>query len=258
MATKLTKKTYERELERMQEELVQLQEAVRSEGLRVAVVFEGRDTAGKGGTIKRVTEKLNPRVCHVVALGTPTDRERGQWYFQRYLERLPTAGEIVLFDRSWYNRAGVERVMGFCTEEEVEEFFREAPEIERMLVRSGLVLIKYWLEVSAEEQLARLMERVEDPTKQWKLSPIDAEAPARYDDYSRAVAELFARTSVPESPWYLVNANDQKRARLNVMAHLLELLPQRKAPDVVKIKKPRKPAAPAALPANVVRVPERW
>ena len=258
MATKLTKKTYERELERMQEELVQLQEAVRADGMRVAVIFEGRDTAGKGGTIKRITEKLNPRVCHVVALGTPTDRERGQWYFQRYLERLPTAGEIVLFDRSWYNRAGVERVMGFCTEEEVEEFFREAPEIERMLVRSGLVLIKYWLEVSAEEQLARLMERVEDPTKQWKLSPIDAEAPARYDDYSRAIAELFARTSVAESPWHLVDANDQKRARLNVMAHLLELLPQRKAPDVVKIKKPKRRARSAELPATVVRVPERW
>ena len=258
MATKLTKKTYERELERMQEELVQLQEAVRADGLRVAVIFEGRDTAGKGGTIKRITDKLNPRVCHVVALGTPTDRERGQWYFQRYLERLPTAGEIVLFDRSWYNRAGVERVMGFCTEEEVEEFFREAPEIERMLVRSGLVLIKYWLEVSAEEQLARLMERVEDPTKQWKLSPIDAEAPARYDDYSRAIAELFARTSVTESPWHVVDANDQKRARLNVMAHLLELLPQRKAPDVVKIKKPKGRARSAELPATVVRVPERW
>ena len=258
MATKLTKKTYERELERMQEELVQLQEAVRADGLRVAVIFEGRDTAGKGGTIKRITEKLNPRVCHVVALGTPTDRERGQWYFQRYLERLPTAGEIVLFDRSWYNRAGVERVMGFCTVEEVEEFFREAPEIERMLVRSGLVLIKYWLEVSAEEQLARLMERVEDPTKQWKLSPIDAEAPARYDDYSRAIAELFARTSVMESPWHLVDANDQKRARLNVMAHLLELLPQREAPAVVKIKKPKRRARSAELPATVVRVPERW
>ena len=258
MAEKPRKKVYEAELERMQEELVLLQEAVRAEGLRVAVIFEGRDTAGKGGTIKRITDKLNPRVCHVVALGTPTDRERGQWYFQRYLERLPTAGEIVLFDRSWYNRAGVERVMGFCTDEEVEEFFREAPEIERMLVRSGLILIKYWLEVSAEEQLRRLMERVEDPTKQWKLSPIDAEAPARYDDYTRAAAEMFARTSVPESPWHVADANDQRRARLNVMAHLLELLPQRRTPEVVKIKKPRRKPR-ATLPAEVApRVPERW
>jgi polyphosphate kinase len=258
MAERLKKKVYERELARMQEELVLLQEAVRADGLRIAVVFEGRDTAGKGGTIKRITDKLNPRVCHVVALGTPTDRERGQWYFQRYLERLPTAGEMALFDRSWYNRAGVERVMGFCTEEEVEEFFREAPEIERMLVRSDLILIKYWLEVSAEEQLARLMERVEDPTKQWKLSPIDAEAPARYDDYSRAVAEMFARTSVPDSPWYLVDANDQRRARLNLMAHLLELLPQRRTPDVVRIKKPRRKPQPLVPPENVIRVPERW
>jgi polyphosphate kinase 2 len=258
MAEKPRKKVYEAELERMQEELVLLQEAVRAEGLRVAVIFEGRDTAGKGGTIKRITDKLNPRVCHVVALGTPTDRERGQWYFQRYLERLPTAGEIVLFDRSWYNRAGVERVMGFCTDEEVEEFFREAPEIERMLVRSGLILIKYWLEVSAEEQLRRLMERVEDPTKQWKLSPIDAEAPARYDDYTRAAAEMFARTSVPESPWHVADANDQRRARLNVMAHLLELLPQRRTPEVVKIKKPRRKPR-ATIPAEVPpRVPERW
>jgi polyphosphate kinase 2 len=258
MAGKLRKKVYEEELERMQEELVLLQEAVRAEGLRVAVVFEGRDTAGKGGTIRRITEKLNPRVCHVVALGTPTDRERGQWYFQRYLERLPTAGEIVLFDRSWYNRAGVERVMGFCEEDDVEEFFREAPEIERMLVRTGLVLVKYWLEVSAEEQLNRLTERVEDPTKQWKISPIDVEAPVRYDDYTRAAAEMFARTSVPESPWHLVDADDQRTARLNLMAHLLELLPQRRTPEVVRIKKPRRKARAAAPPEGAVRVPERW
>ena len=211
---------------------MQLQEAVRADGLRIAVIFEGRDTAGKGGTIKRITDKLNPRVCHVVALGTPTDRERGQWYFQRYIERLPTAGEIVLFDRCWYNRAGVERVMGFCTEEEVEEFFREAPELERMLVRSGLILIKYWLEVSAEEQLARLMERVEDPTKQWKLSPIDAEAPHRYDDYTQARDEMFDADEHPRGA--LVRRrrrHDQKRARLNVMAHLLELLPHARGPS---------------------------
>ena len=232
---KLGKKTYDRELERMQQELVLLQEAVRADGLRVVVVFEGRDTAGKGGTIKRITDKLNPRVCHVVALGTPTERERSQWYFQRYIDRMPAAGEMVLFDRSWYNRAGVERVMGFCSEADVEEFFRAAPEIERMLVRAGIVLIKYWLEVSAQEQRSRLMERVEDPTKQWKLSPIDAEA-----------------------PWYVVDADDQKRARLNLIAHLLELLPQRRAPEVVKIRAPRRKAKPATLPESVARVPERW
>ena len=255
---KLGKKTYNRELERMQEELVLLQEAVRADGLRVVVVFEGRDTAGKGGTIKRITDKLNPRVCHVVALGTPTERERSQWYFQRYIDRMPAAGEMVLFDRSWYNRAGVERVMGFCSEADVEEFFRAAPEIERMLVRAGIVLIKYWLEVSAQEQRSRLMERVEDPTKQWKLSPIDAEAPRRYDDYSRAVADIFHRTDIPEAPWYVVNADDQKRARLNLIAHLLELLPQRRAPEVVKIHAPRRKPKAATLPESVARVPERW
>jgi polyphosphate kinase len=257
MAEKLGKKTYRRELARMQEELVLLQEAVREDGLRVVVILEGRDTAGKGGTIKRIIEELNPRACHVAALGVPTERERGQWYFQRYVERLPTAGEIVLFDRSWYNRAGVERVMGFCTEPEVEEFFREVPELERMLARSGIVLIKYWLEVSAEEQLRRLMERVEDTTKQWKLSPVDADAPARYDDYTRAVLEMLDRTSTPESPWHVVDANDQRRARLNLMAHLLDLLPQRRSPDAVRIKKPRRAPHAAPLP-DALRIPERW
>jgi polyphosphate kinase 2 len=254
---KLGKETYRRELERMQEELVLLQEAVLAEGLRVAVLLEGRDTAGKGGTIKRITERLNPRSCYVVALGVPTERERGQWYFQRYVERLPTAGEIALFDRSWYNRAGVERVMGFCDEREVEEFFREAPQLERMLTRSGIVLIKYWLEVGAEEQLRRLMERVEDTTKRWKLSPIDADAPARYDDYTRAAVEMFERTSTPEAPWHVVDADDQRRARLNLMAHLLELLPQRRSPDVVKVKRPRRRPADAPVP-GALRIPERW
>jgi len=258
MAEKLKKKVYERELERMQNELVLLQEAVRAEGMRVAVVVEGRDTAGKGGTIKRITERLNPRFVHVVALGVPNDRERGQWYFQRYVERLPTAGEIALFDRSWYNRAGVERVMGFCTPEDVEEFFVEAPELERMLVRSGLILVKYWLEVGPEAQLERLMERVEDPAKQWKLSPIDADAPARYADYTAAEIEIFERTSTPEVPWYLVDANDQRRARLNLIAHLLELLPQRRSPEVVVVKRPRRRAKPAVLPPTAIRVPERW
>jgi polyphosphate kinase len=258
MADKLKRRAYERALEPMQDELARLQEAVGAEGLRVAVVLEGRDTAGKGGTIKAISERLNPRSCHVAALGTPTERERGQWYFQRYVERLPTAGEIVLFDRSWYNRAGVERVMGFCDEDDVAEFFREAPDLERMLVRSGLVLLKYWLEVGPEEQLRRLVDRVEDAAKQWKLSPIDAEAPVRYEDYSRAQADIFAHTSIPEAPWHVVDANDQRRARLNLISHLLETLPQRRSPDVVKIRKPRRAPAPAAIPDGVVRVPERW
>ncbi len=204
MADKLGKKTYERELDRMQDEMVRLQEAVRADGLRVAVIFEGRDTAGKGGSIRRITEKLNPRHYRVVALPAPTERERGQWYFQRYIERLPSTGEIALFDRSWYNRAGVERVMGFCDEDAVAEFFREVPELERMLIGSGLVLVKYWLEVGPEEQVARLMERVEDPTKRWKISPVDVDAPARYDAYTAAEVEIFERTSTAESPWYVV------------------------------------------------------
>jgi polyphosphate kinase len=258
MAEKLGKKTYGRELERMQAELVLLQEAVRAEGLRIAIVFEGRDTAGKGGTIRRITEELNPRHYRVVALPAPTERERGQWYFQRYVERLPSSGEMALFDRSWYNRAGVERVMGFCDEDDVAEFLREAPELERMLIRSGLILVKYWLEVGPEEQLARLMERVNDTTKRWKISPVDVDAPARYDAYTAAQVEMFERTSTPESPWYVVDANDQRRARLNLMAHLLELLPQRRSPEVLKIKTPRRKAKPPVLPEAVVRVPERW
>jgi polyphosphate kinase 2 len=259
MATKLDKKVYERELERMQDELVLLQEALRADGMRVVVVFEGRDTAGKGGTIKRIIANLNPRIVRIVALGVPDDRERGQWYFQRYVQRMPTSGEMALFDRSWYNRAGVERVMGFCSEEDVAEFFRAAPELERMLVRSGLILVKYWLEVSAEVQHKRLMERVEQPTKQWKLSPVDAEAPAGYADYTRARDDMFEHTSIPEAPWHFVDANDQRRARLNTIAHLLELLPQRRAPEPIMIRRPATTATEAPPPPpNVVRVPERW
>jgi polyphosphate kinase len=255
----LSKKQADREIERLQTELVRLQDWIVHAGLKVVVVFEGRDTAGKGGVIKRITEKTSPRVIRTVALGTPTERERTQWYFQRYVAHLPAAGEMVLFDRSWYNRAGVERVMGFCSEDDVQEFFRSAPELERMLVRSGIVLVKYWLEVGAQEQLERLLERVQDPAKQWKLSPIDAEAPTRYDDYTAARDEMFARTGIAEAPWYCVDANDQRRARLNTIAHLLELLPQRRAPEVVKIKEPRRPAKDAPLPSEgVVLVPERW
>lgn len=222
---KLQNKYYEKELSRLQTELVKLQEWVKSEGLKVVVLFEGRDAAGKGGTIKRITERLNPRVCRVVALGTPTEREKTQWYFQRYVPNLPAAGEIVLFDRSWYNRGGVERVMGFCTDEEVEEFFRSCPEFERMLVRSGIILIKYWFSVSNEEQERRFQQRIVDTTRRWKLSPMDIEARAHWVEYSMAKDDMFAHTDIKQAPWYTVDADDKKRARLNCMSHLLSMIP---------------------------------
>ena len=216
---------YQKELRHLQVELVKLQEWVRHKGLKVVVIFEGRDAAGKGGTIKRITESLNPRVCRVVALGTPTEREKTQWYFQRYVAQLPAAGEMVLFDRSWYNRAGVERVMGFCGEGEYLEFLHSCPEFERMLVRSGTILIKYWFSVSDEEQERRFQERIQDPTKRWKLSPMDLESRRRWVDYSRAKDEMFAHTDIKQVPWYVVNADDKKCARLNVIRHLLSLIP---------------------------------
>lgn len=216
---------YGDQLRRLQVELVKLQEWVRHEGLKVAVLFEGRDAAGKGGAIKRITECLNPRVCRVAALTTPTERERTQWYFQRYVSMLPAAGEIVLFDRSWYNRAGVEHVMGFCTENEYREFLHSCPEFERMLVRSGLILIKYWFSVSDEEQERRFHERMKDPTKRWKLSPMDLESRRRWVDYSRAKDEMFAHTDIKQVPWYVVDADKKKCARLNVIRHLLSLIP---------------------------------
>jgi polyphosphate kinase 2 len=216
---------YERELRRLQVELVKLQEWVRHDKLRVVVLFEGRDAAGKGGAIKRITESLNPRICRVVALGTPTEREKTQWYFQRYVEHLPAAGEMVLFDRSWYNRAGVERVMGFCTEAEYQEFMHSCPEFERMLVRSGIVLIKYWFSVSDEEQEHRFQDRMSKPTKRWKLSPMDLESRKHWADYSRAKDEMFAVTDIKQAPWFVVNAEDKKRARLNVIRHLLSMIP---------------------------------
>ena len=216
---------YGDELSRLQVELVKLQEWVRHQGLKMAVLFEGRDAAGKGGAIKRITECLNPRVCHVAALAAPTERERTQWYFQRYVAMLPAAGEIVLFDRSWYNRAGVEHVMGFCTENEYREFLHSCPEFERMLVRSGLILIKYWFSVSDEEQERRFHERMKDPTKRWKLSPMDLESRRRWVDYSRAKDEMFAYTDIKQVPWYVVNADNKKCARLNVIRHLLALIP---------------------------------
>jgi polyphosphate kinase 2 len=225
---KLTDAVYEHRLEKMHVELVRLQEWVRSQGLKVVVLFEGRDAAGKGGVIKRITECLNPRTCRVVALGTPTERENTQWYFQRYVSQLPAAGEIVLFDRSWYNRAGVERVMGFCTEEEYREFLRSCPEFERMLVRCGIILIKYWFSISDDEQERRFRSRIGDPTKRWKLSPMDLQSRERWVEYSRAKDAMFAHTDIKQAPWYVVDADDKKRARINCISHLLGLIPYEK------------------------------
>jgi polyphosphate kinase len=217
--------SYVEELAKLQFELLKLQEWVRRKGLRVCVLFEGRDAAGKGGVITRITQSLNPRYCRVVALGTPTERERGQWYFQRYVAQLPGAGEIVLFDRSWYNRAGVERVMGFCTEEEYEEFLRSCPQFEDMLIRSGMVLVKYWFSVSDDEQERRFQERMRNPIKRWKLSAMDLEARRRWVDYSQAKDAMFAATDTGTSRWNVVNADDKKKARLNCIAHLLSRVP---------------------------------
>ncbi len=221
---------YFRELIRLQSELVKLQDWVVHTGHKVVILFEGRDAAGKGGVIKRITQRLNPRVCRVAALPAPNDRERTQWYFQRYVSHLPAAGEIVLFDRSWYNRAGVERVMGFCTDEQYEEFFRSAPEFERMLVRSGIQLIKYWFSISDDEQRVRFLGRIHDPLKQWKLSPMDLESRRRWEAYTSAKEVMLERTHIPESPWWVVPADDKKRARLNCIHHLLTLMPYQEVP----------------------------
>jgi polyphosphate kinase len=218
----LERRAYFKELFRLQHELVRLQDWVQKQGLKVVVVFEGRDSAGKGGAIKRITQRLNPRVCRVAALPAPNDREKTQWYFQRYVAHLPAAGEIVLFDRSWYNRAGVERVMGFCSQNDVEEFFRSVPEFERMLIRSGIILIKYWFSITDEEQQFRFNMRIEDPLKQWKLSPMDVESRRRWEDYTLAKEEMLERTHIPEAPWWVVEAVNKKKARLNCIAHLLE------------------------------------
>ncbi len=218
---KIPNKLYEKELRNLQIELVKLQEWIRHKQLKVVVIFEGRDAAGKGGVIKRITQSLNPRICKVVALGVPTEKEKTQWYFQRYVAHLPAAGELVLFDRSWYNRAGVERVMGFCTDDEYWEFLRSCPNFERMLIRSGITLIKYWFSVSEEEQEERFRDRINDPTKRWKISPMDIESRNKWDDYSRAKDEMFAYTDTKRSPWWVVRADDKKRARLNCIHHLL-------------------------------------
>src|SRR5210317_572882 len=221
---KISNKEYEKELAKLQIELVKLQEWIKEKGLKVVCIFEGRDAAGKGGVIKRITESLSPRICRVVALGTPTEREKTQWYFQRYVPHLPAAGEMVLFDRSWYNRAGVERVMGFCTDEEYQEFLRSCPEFERMLVRSGILLIKYWFSVSDKEQERRFQARLREPTKRWKLSPMDLESRKKWIDYSKAKDIMFAHTDIKQAPWYVVNSDVKKHARLNCISHLLSLI----------------------------------
>ncbi|MDP3250278.1 MAG: polyphosphate kinase 2 [Hydrogenophaga sp.] len=222
---KEARRVYFRELFRLQAELVKLQDWVVATGHKVVILFEGRDAAGKGGAIKRITQRLNPRVCRVAALPAPNDRERTQWYFQRYAAHLPAAGEMVLFDRSWYNRAGVERVMGFCTDEQYEEFFRSVPEFERMLVRSGIQLVKYWFSISDEEQHLRFLGRIHDPLKQWKLSPMDLESRRRWELYTQAKEMMLERTHIPESPWWVVQADDKKKARLNCIHHLLQQMP---------------------------------
>jgi polyphosphate kinase 2 len=245
----LDKHTYNKELARLQIELVKLQEWIKHKGLKVVVIFEGRDAAGKGGVIKRITECLNPRNCRVVALAAPTEREKTQWYFQRYVPHLPAAGEMVLFDRSWYNRAGVERVMGFCKEEAVLEFFHSCPEFERMLIRSDIILLKYWFSVSDDEQERRFQARINDPTKRWKLSPMDLESRRRWFEYSKAKDEMFAYTDIKQSPWFVVNADDKKRARLNCIHHLLSMIPYKDlTPEKIKLP-------PREARTNYVRPP---
>jgi polyphosphate kinase len=209
---------------------VKLQDWVQYNGLKMVVLFEGRDSAGKGGAIKRITQRVNPRTCRVVALPAPSDREKTQWYFQRYVPHLPAAGEIVLFDRSWYNRAGVERVMGFASEGQVEDFFRDVPEFERMLLRSGIILVKYWFSITDEEQQLRFLMRIHDPIKQWKLSPMDLQSRVRWEQYTKAKEAMFERTSIPEAPWHIVEGNDKKRARLNCISHLLSMVPYGEVP----------------------------
>ena len=260
MAEKMNNKVYEKELARLQVELVKLQEWVKDQGPRVVVIFEGRDAAGKGGTIKRITQSLNPRICHVVALGRPTEREESQWYFQRYVPHLPAAGEIALFDRSWYNRAGVERVMGFCTEEEYREFLRSCPEFERMLRRSGIILIKYWFSVSNEEQERRFRQRIDDPVKRWKLSPMDLESRAKWVEYSKAKDEMFAHTDIKQAPWYVVDADDKRRARLNCIHHLLSMIKYKDlTPEAIKLPPRQKEGGYVRPPiTDQTFVPEKY
>ena len=255
---KLSADAYEKKLEKLHLELVKMQYWIKKAGMRVVLIFEGRDAAGKGGTIKRVVEPLNPRGCRVVALGTPSDRERTQWYFQRYVSHLPAAGEMVVFDRSWYNRAGVERVMEFCTDEEYLEFLRSCPEFERMLVRSGIVLLKYWFSVSEEEQDRRFRGRAKDPMRRWKLSPMDLEGRDRWVEYSKAKDEMFFYTDIEEARWYTVESDDKRRARLNCIAHILNTIPYDDVtPDPIKLKK-RKEYEPYKRPPKHLAVPDKF
>lgn len=245
---RLDRKLYEQELSRLQVELVKMQYWLKASGFRLLVLFEGRDAAGKGGTIKRITEPLNPRGCRVVALGTPSDQQKTQWYFQRYVEHFPSAGEIVVFDRSWYNRAGVESVMGFCTPAQTEEFLQSCPEFERMVVRSGIVLLKYWFSVSDAEQESRFQSRIDDPTRRWKLSPMDLEARNKWESFSAAKDLMFAHTNIPEAPWFTVEADDKRRARLNCIHHLLSKIPyEDMTPPAIELP-PRKPARGTGRP----------
>src|SRR5512144_80602 len=257
---KLSEKDYQRRLKKLHVELVKLQEWVKHKGLKICVVFEGRDGAGKGGTIKAITERVSPRVFRVIALPAPTEREKSQMYVQRYLPHLPAAGEIVIFDRSWYNRAGVERVMGFATPEEVEEFYRSCPEFERMLVRSGIILIKYWFSVSDAEQERRFQARIADPTKRWKLSPMDLQSRTRWVEYSMAKDEMFRHTDIKQAPWYVVSGDDKKRARLNVISHLLSLIPYEDLTPEPIVLPPREPDRGYVRPPmdEQTFIPERY
>jgi polyphosphate kinase len=260
LTSSVDRRTYFKELFRLQGELVKLQSWVQHEKLKVVVIFEGRDSAGKGGVIKRITQRLNPRICRVAALPAPNERERTQWYFQRYVSHLPAGGEMVLFDRSWYNRAGVERVMGFCTESDVEEFFRTVPEFERMLVRSGIILIKYWFSITDEAQHLRFSMRIADPLKQWKLSPMDVQSRARWEAYTKAKEAMLEHTHIPEAPWHVVQAVDKKKARLNCISHLLEQIPYRDVPyePVMLPERVRNPDYHRApVPADMY-VPEKY
>jgi len=236
---KIAKEFYEKELVNLQVELVKMQDWIKHDKLKVVVIFEGRDAAGKGGTIKRITECLNPRICRVIALGVPTEKEKTQWYFQRYVPFLPAAGEMVIFDRSWYNRAGVERVMGFCSDEEYWEFLRSVPSFERMLIRSGIILIKYWFSVSEEEQERRFQQRLSDVTRRWKLSPMDLKSREKWVEYSKAKDEMFAYTDTKQSPWWVVNSDDKAKARLNCISHILSMIPYKELEPEVKALPPR-------------------
>ena len=257
---KLKRKAYEKELARLQLELVKMEDWIKAQGLRVVVLFEGRDAAGKGGVIKRIMAGVNPRITRVVALAAPTEREKGQWYFQRYIAQLPTAGEVVLFDRSWYNRAGVERVMGFATEAEHEEFLRSCPELERMLIRSGTILVKYWFSVSDEEQERRFQARINDPAKRWKLSPMDLEARSRWLDFSKAKDEMFEHTDTDDSPWWVIESDDKRRMHLNAITHLLSRIPYEDVPDQPLVLPPRQPDDGYERPPRSSQryVPEVW